>query len=64
MSTSAQEAKARKLKRKSKYSTRVVNRCELCGRTRSYVRMFKMCRICLRNHAHAGDLPGVKKSSW
>jgi len=64
MSTAAQEAKAKKLNIKSKYSTRVVTRCEICGRTRSYNRYFKLCRICLRRLAHNGDIPGLKKSSW
>jgi small subunit ribosomal protein S14 len=64
MSTAAQEAKERKLKKKSKYSTRVFNRCQVCGRSRGYIRMFKMCRICLREKANEGILPGVKKSSW
>jgi small subunit ribosomal protein S14 len=64
MSTSAQEAKARKLKIKSKFSSRVFNRCELCGRARGYHRTFKLCRLCLRQRAHLGDIPGLKKSSW
>ncbi|HLD03395.1 MAG TPA: type Z 30S ribosomal protein S14 [Candidatus Dojkabacteria bacterium] len=64
MSTDAQEAKTKKLKQHSKYSTRVVNRCIICGRRRAYYRMFKMCRICLRNKAHSGDIPGLSKSSW
>jgi small subunit ribosomal protein S14 len=64
MSTTAQEVKARKLQVKSKYPTRVFNRCVICGRARGYNRLFKMCRICLRNHAHDGDIPGLRKSSW
>ena len=64
MSTAAQEAKSRRLKRKTKFSTRVFNRCELCGRARGYNRMFKLCRICLRNKAHDGEIPGLRKSSW
>ncbi len=64
MSTTAQEAKAKKLQTKAKYSTRVFSRCPICGRSRSYHRFFKMCRICLRDRAHVGDLPGVRKSSW
>lgn len=64
MSTAAQEAKAKKLQKKSKYSTRVVYRCEVCGRTRGYHRYFKLCRICLRGLAHQGQIPGLKKSSW
>jgi small subunit ribosomal protein S14 len=64
MSTAAQEAKAKKLKVKSKFSTRKFNRCPICGRSRSYHGYFDMCRICLRNNAHYGNIPGVKKSSW
>lgn len=64
MSTTAQEAKARKLKIKAKYSTRAFNRCEICGRSRSYYRMFKLCRICLRKRALDGEIPGLKKKSW
>ncbi len=51
-------------KRKPKYRTRAYNRCFLCGRPRSYLRKFKMCRICFREHALRGELPGVQKSSW
>ena len=40
------------------------NRCSLCGRPRSYYRFFGTCRICLRNLASKGELPGVRKSSW
>jgi len=64
MSTTAQEAKFRKLKRNSKYSTRVFNRCEICGRSRGYHGTFKLCRICLRDRALSGDIPGLSKSSW
>lgn len=64
MSTAAQEAKAKKLKVKSKFSTRQFSRCPICGRSRSYYRYFDMCRICLRDRAHYGDIPGVKKASW
>jgi small subunit ribosomal protein S14 len=64
MSTAAQEAKAKALKIKAKYSTRVFNRCAICGRARSYHGYFDMCRICLRDKAHYGDIPGLKKYSW
>jgi small subunit ribosomal protein S14 len=47
-----------------KFKARNYNRCPICGRPRGYVRKFDMCRICLRKHALAGDLPGVVKSSW
>jgi small subunit ribosomal protein S14 len=47
-----------------KYKVRHVNRCRLCGRARAYIRKFALCRICFRQHALLGNLPGVKKSSW
>jgi small subunit ribosomal protein S14 len=46
------------------FSTRVRNRCKLCGRPRGYMRDFMLCRICFRKHASEGLLPGVKKASW
>lgn len=53
-----------KSKRKPKFSTRKINRCWRCGRNRSFMRDFKLCRICFRELADNGDLPGVRKSSW
>lgn len=53
-----------KAKRKNKFSVRDYNRCPLCGRPRAYMRTFDMCRICFRNLALKGDIPGVTKSSW
>lgn len=53
-----------KQKRKPKFSTRKYNRCSICGRAHGYFRFFGICRICLREKAHMGQLPGVKKSSW
>ena len=50
--------------RPSKYKTRDYNRCRKCGRPRAYMRKFGLCRICLRQMAHRGELPGVTKSSW
>ncbi|MGA9532246.1 MAG: type Z 30S ribosomal protein S14 [Anaerolineales bacterium] len=47
-----------------KYKVREVNRCKRCGRARGYYRRFELCRICLREMALEGELPGVKKSSW
>lgn len=61
MATKAQIAKA---KRDPKFSSRGVNRCMRCGRTRGYLRDFNLCRICMRELAHRGYLPGVRKSSW
>jgi small subunit ribosomal protein S14 len=53
-----------KANREPKYSTRRVNRCKLCGRPRAFIRHFALCRICFRQLALKGQLPGVKKSSW
>jgi small subunit ribosomal protein S14 len=47
-----------------KFSTRVVRRCFRCGRKRGYMRDFELCRICFREYANEGQIPGVKKSSW
>jgi small subunit ribosomal protein S14 len=54
---------ARALK-KPKYSTRVVRRCFRCGRKRGYLRDFGLCRICFREMANRGEIPGIKKASW
>lgn len=51
-------------KKKLKYKVRYHNRCQLCGRPHAYIRIFGLCRLCFRKLAHAGMLPGVKKSSW
>jgi small subunit ribosomal protein S14 len=53
-----------KAKRKNKFQVREYNRCPLCGRPRAYMRKFDMCRICFRQLAHEGQLPGVVKASW
>ena len=53
-----------KAERTPKYSTRKVNRCQCCGRTRGYLRKCKMCRVCFRKLASEGLIPGVTKSSW
>lgn len=53
-----------KSKRKPKYSTRAYTRCELCGRVRAVYRKFRVCRMCFRNLAHQGRIPGVRKASW
>ncbi len=53
-----------KATRKPKFKTRQHNRCPRCGRPRAYYRRFRMCRICLRNLALKGALPGVTKASW
>jgi small subunit ribosomal protein S14 len=47
-----------------KYPNQVVNRCKLCGRPRGYYRRFGLCRICLREKALIGQIPGIRKASW
>jgi small subunit ribosomal protein S14 len=47
-----------------KFQVRVVNRCARCGRPRGYMRRFDLCRICFRELAMDGKIPGVVKSSW
>ncbi|HEY4514555.1 MAG TPA: type Z 30S ribosomal protein S14 [Candidatus Paceibacterota bacterium] len=50
--------------RPPKYKSRVVRRCFRCGRKRAYMRDFDMCRICFREQANKGNIPGIKKASW
>jgi small subunit ribosomal protein S14 len=47
-----------------KYEVQVRNRCKICGRPRGYMRRFQLCRICFRELALRGEIPGVIKSSW
>lgn len=47
-----------------KYPERVRNRCQKCGRSRGYMRRFGLCRICFRELANRGEVPGIIKSSW
>ena len=60
----ATKAKINQANRKAKFSTRQYNRCKVCGRSRGYLRKFKMCRVCFRKLASEGQIPGVTKSSW
>ncbi len=53
-----------KANRKPKFAVRGYTRCNRCGRSRSVYQKFKLCRICLRELAHRGELPGVRKASW
>jgi len=53
-----------KQRRTPKFRVRAYHRCERCGRRRAYMRKFRMCRICVRELAQAGLLPGVIKASW
>ena len=60
----AKKALVIKAARKPKYPVRAYTRCQRCGRPRAVYRAFGLCRICVREMAHAGELPGVTKSSW
>jgi small subunit ribosomal protein S14 len=53
-----------KANRKQKFKVRKHNRCKACGRPRGYLRKFGLCRICFRELAHKGHIPGVTKASW
>jgi small subunit ribosomal protein S14 len=53
-----------KAKGTPKYKVRAYNRCSRCGRSRAYIRKFGICRICFREMALQGEIPGVTKSSW
>ena len=60
----AKKSKIAKSLRTPKYQVQQRHRCSLCGRPRAYIRKFGLCRICFRRLALAGQLPGVRKSSW
>ncbi|MBI1813636.1 MAG: type Z 30S ribosomal protein S14 [Deltaproteobacteria bacterium] len=53
-----------KAQRQPKFKVRAYNRCPLCGRPRAYYRRFQMCRLCLRDLARRGQIPGLTKASW
>jgi small subunit ribosomal protein S14 len=53
-----------KASRPTKYRTQTYHRCHRCGRSRAYYRKFGLCRICLRQMAHQGQIPGLTKASW
>ncbi len=60
----ATKALKEKQQKKPKFKVRGYTRCQRCGRPRAVLRKFGLCRICFRELAHAGDLPGVTKASW
>jgi small subunit ribosomal protein S14 len=60
----ARKALVQKSRRKAKFSARAYNRCNRCGRPRAFLRKFGLCRICFRQQALAGEIPGVRKASW
>jgi len=61
MATTAKKVREGK---KLRYNVRYTNRCRLCGRPRAYMRKYGLCRLCFRELAHKGEIPGVKKASW
>ncbi|MCA9320419.1 MAG: type Z 30S ribosomal protein S14 [Salinibacterium sp.] len=60
----AKKSLIEKSRRKPKFPVRAYTRCNLCGRSKAYYRKFGVCRICLRNLAHQGAIPGLQKASW
>ncbi|MFC1662770.1 type Z 30S ribosomal protein S14 [Patescibacteria group bacterium] len=60
----AKKSQIIKSAKRPKYSTRIVRRCWRCGRARGYMRKFNLCRICFRELANKGEVPGITKSSW
>lgn len=60
----AKESKIARESKKLKYKIRYRNRCRLCGRPRGYMRKFGLCRLCFRELALKGEIPGVRKASW
>jgi small subunit ribosomal protein S14 len=60
----AKKALIEKQQRTPKFKVRAYSRCQRCGRPRAVFRKFGLCRLCLRELAHAGELPGVQKASW
>ena len=53
-----------KQQRAPKFKARAYHRCQLCGRPRGYLRKFELCRLCFRELALKGEVPGVVKASW
>ena len=60
----AKKSMIRKASRKPKYKVREYTRCNLCGRPHAVLKKYGICRICFRELAYKGQIPGMKKSSW
>jgi small subunit ribosomal protein S14 len=60
----AKKALVNKLQRTPKFKVRGYTRCQRCGRPHAVYRKFLLCRVCLRELGHAGEIPGLKKASW
>ena len=60
----AKKSMIAKQQKHQKFAVREYNRCQICGRPHAYMRKYGICRVCFRNMASAGEIPGIKKSSW
>ena len=60
----AKKALIEKQQKKQKFSTREYTRCEICGRPHYVLKKYGLCRVCFREKANKGEIPGVKKASW
>ncbi|MEI6514110.1 MAG: type Z 30S ribosomal protein S14 [bacterium] len=60
----AKKSQIAEAKRNPKYKTRKYHRCVRCGRRRAFMRKFKICRLCFRELAVSGQIPGIVKASW
>ena len=60
----AKKSLIEKQQKKQKFSTREYTRCEICGRPHSVLKKYGLCRVCFREKANKGEIPGVKKASW
>ena len=60
----ARKCKIEKWKQTPRFKVQFRNRCHVCGRARAYIRMFGLCRICFRQRALKGEIPGIRKASW
>ena len=60
----AKKSMIAKAARKPKFAVRQYTRCNRCGRPRAVYRKFMLCRVCFREMAHQGELPGIRKASW
>ena len=64
MATQAHIARAAKSLKNAKYPSRIIRRCWKCGRKAGFMRRFQLCRICFRELASRGEIPGISKASW
>jgi small subunit ribosomal protein S14 len=60
----AKKALVQKANRRPKFRVRAYTRCRRCGRPRAVYRRFGLCRLCFRQLAHQGEIPGITKASW